>query len=292
MKRAPTLLQFVHGVYLPGHFLSDRTARQLCAVAERFEAWAGPLALPKITESKLTAFLKHLAGLKLEGRTLNNRRQELLTILRYAWKKRYIREIPRDVPRMPQPRRTPAAWTIEEVNRLLAVSARTAGMIGSCRASDWWVALELLLYWSGARPGDALAATPDDVDLRRALWRCNGHKTGKEHLYELHPSCVAAVERIYAPERPRLFYWPYSANHICVAFRRLVKAAGIRYDPRPCQLFYRLRRTNLTYCWAADPAIATRQADHSSPEITRLHYVDPTIARCRTAVDVLPVPRF
>lgn len=287
------LVDFVDRVYLPQRLgLRPRSARQLRTVARQFQGFTGPVPVSQITDDQHTAFLRHLLDIGMEGTTVNSRRRELWTLRSFAYRKRMTGEPPRDVPRAPEHHRTPEAWTVEEVGQLLSYSAGLPGYVGCSRAGAWWPALESLIYWTGARVGDALAAKSDSLDIVRATWRCRASKTGKEHLYDLHPRCVDALKGIYNRERAPLFAWPYSPNHLFVAFRLIVKRAGIRYSGQPRQLFYRLRRTNLSYCWAADPSIAVRQADHSSAEVTRAHYVDPSIAHARSARDVLPVPTF
>jgi integrase len=287
---SPDIATFLETVYLPAHFLGDNSARQLMIVGRQFSEWSGPTPVSDVTEEMVVAFMRHCRNLGNSPATINTKRRGLLTILTFAWKKRYTQELLRDVPKVPEPERIPEAWTIEEVERLLATSARLPGLVGNSRASAWWPALELLLYWTGARIGDVMAATPDSWDANHYEWRCIAAKTGKEHFYLLPQSCILMVAKIFDRTANRLFVWPHSPNHLFVTFRKIVETAGIRYTGRHNELFYRLRRTNLTYCYAADPGIAQRQADHSSLRVTRRHYVDPRIAVERSAVDVLPVP--
>jgi integrase len=199
------------------------------------------------------------------------------------------------LPTVKQPLRLPEAWTVAEVNRLLCQAARQAGHVGPHDAADWWLALILVVYWTGARIGSILAAAPEDWDSAAALLSLRQTKNGRAAVYRLHVQAADALSRIVTRDAARLFVWPHSRWNLFRRFRQIVEAAGV-----PCPthkrfgLFHRLRRTTISYCWAADPGLAQRQADHSSSEITRRHYVDPriVIANSRSAADVLPVPKF
>jgi integrase len=72
--------------------------------------------------------------------------------------------------------------------------------------------------------------------------------------------------------------------------REIVAEAGIRQPAGGRQLFHRLRRTTLSLCAAVDPSVAQRQAGHANYATTLKHYIDPRIARGRSAADVLPEP--
>jgi len=195
------------------------------------------------------------------------------------------------LPRIRVPQPAPEAWTVEQVSRILQTASRWPGRVGRWPARDWWPALLLTVYWTGARIGSILAAKPSDWDGTFLILRHT--KTGKQAVYRLHDQANEAIRRVYDPQSSRLFTWPYHYVHLWKTFRRIVEAAGVPAPKGAGSLFHRLRRTCLTYCWAVDPAIAQRQADHASAEITRRHYVDPRIVQqARTAADVLPVPEY
>lgn len=160
-------------------------------------------------------------------------------------------------------------------------------------AAEWWPAVILSAYWTGARIGSLMAASPKDWEPEAAILTLRKTKNGRTATYRLHRQAADAIGKIYRPDADRLFPWPHGRWTLFRAFRRIVNAAGA-----PCQdgqafgLFHRVRRTTITYCWAADPAIAQRQADHSSAAITRRYYVDRKLIHdtAQSAIDVLPVP--
>jgi len=195
------------------------------------------------------------------------------------------------LPQIKVPPPAPEAWSVEQVGRILQTASQWPGRVGRWPAKDWWPALILVVYWTGARIGSILAAKPSEWDGQYLILRHT--KTGKQAVYRLHEQAAAAIGRVYDPKAERLFAWPHCRTHLFVVFRRIVEAAGVTAPKGTSSLFHRLRRTCLSYCWAADPAVAQRQADHASAEITRRHYIDPRIAQqAKTAADVLPVPEY
>lgn len=197
------------------------------------------------------------------------------------------------LPKIKAPPPIPQAWTIEEVTRLVQTAARLPGHVGRWPAKDWWPALILTLYWTGARIGSVLAARPSDLDFASGMLWLRKTKNGRQKPERLHPQALEAIQKIYDLKAERIFIWPKHPSKIWGAFRKIVLAAGLPWVPYKTGT-YRLKRTCLTYCWAVDPAIAQRQADHANAEITRRHYVDPRIvgALARQAADVLPAPEI
>jgi integrase len=287
-----TLTRLTEEHYLPSRLaMRSRSAYQLRLLVRDFERFAGPVPLCRVTDELVTAWLRWLLARGLSPATANTRRRGINTLRLWAWRQGFVDAPPRWVPRLREPHRVPAAWTVEEISALLRTARRWPGRIGEHAAADWWYALILCIYWTGVRIGDVMAARAGSVDWRAGVWTCLATKTGHEQRYRLHPTCLAALCKLRQPDAQRpLFFWPYSYGHLFVAFRAIVCHAGVRYDGQPRQLFHRLRRTCLSYCWAIDPALAQRQAGHFSAATTWRFYVDPTLTGERSAADVLPVP--
>jgi len=238
---------------------------------------------------ELVTWLQSLQTRGLSPATLAHHRRILQAVLNWGAEQGLCPPI--RLPRIKVPQPTPEAWTIEQVNRILQTASRWPGRVGQWPARDWWPALILTVYWTGARISSILAAKPSDWDGQYLILRHT--KTGKQAVYRLHEQAAEAIRRIYDPQAERLFVWPYHRRRLFAVMRQIIEAAGVPSPKYRRGLFHRLRRTCLSYCWAADPAIAQRQADHASAEITRRHYVDPRIVQAaKTAADVLPVPEY
>jgi len=279
------LLQLAQS-YLACRFVSSRHAEDVLSVCRR-----AALAQTNghINPAELITWLQSLQAQGRSPATLAHHRRILQAVLNWGAEQGLCPPV--RLPRIKVPQPTPEAWTVEQVSRILQAASRWPGQVGRWPARDWWPALLLTVYWTGARIGSILAARPSDWDGQYLVIRHT--KTGKQAVYRLHEQASEAIRRVYDPKAERLFEHPYARWWIFRQFRRIVEAAGVPAPKGAGSLFHRLRRTCLSYCWAADPAIAQRQADHASAEITRRHYVDPRIvSEAKTAADVLPVPDY
>jgi len=268
--------------YLAARIVSVQHAADVLRVCRRAQQ---AQSNGRVCVEELTAWLRSELA-EHPPATVARYRRVLLSVLNWASKQGLCQPVQLPPVRVPPP--VPEAWTLEQLNRILAAASRWPGSVGKVLARDWWPALILTIYWTAARIGSVLAATPSDWQSPFLTLRCT--KNGKAIVCRLHPQACEAIDRIYDPTASRLFFFPYRREWLFDNFRRIVKAAGL--SPAG-GLFHRLRRTCLTYCWLVDPAIAQRQADHSNAEVTRRHYIDPRIVSvARTAADVLPVPHY
>ena len=289
-----TLAEFLREVYLPSRLgLSAGAAEQLAIAVRCLEQCAGfPVGLLDLSESLLTKCLviyrsSHAAA------TTNSKRRAILTLWRSAAESGIISP-PGKVPRCPEPDRLPEAWTITEVERLLATARGLRGNVGTIPRRFWWSALILAIYDTGERVSSVRSVATADCSLseRYVIVRAENQKTNRDRLFWLSDQTIAALAAIHSPSGSLLFPWPYCSSYLWQYFRRLVEAAGLPSSRRGMDLFHRLRRTNISYCAQHSLALAQQQAGHSDPRLTQQRYIDPRIARTRSAVDVLPRPKF
>jgi len=267
--------------YLRRHVAASPSwSAQLTATVGQFEAFAGDLAPDDVTADVVADWLRSLVEAGRSPATVNTRRKCLLLLIG-----------DRDVPKLPEPERLPEAWTVDQVERLVAECRAVEGFFqaNGLKRSIWWSALAITAYWTGARIGALLAVETADVDLAARSMVARRRKTRKEKLYWLPDQAVAAVAPLYDPARERLFPWPHCRRHLWTVFRGIVERAGLPSSTRGMDLFHRLRRTNVSYTAAnGGDDMARRQAGHDSARLTRRHYIDPRIARQESAADVLP----
>ncbi len=109
-----------------------------------------------------------------------------------------------------------------------------------------------------------------------------------DRYYPLGDQATAAIAGHFCPHRDQVFPWPYTRRQLYYKFRRIVTSAGLK-SRKSMGLFHQLRRSNLSYTAACGGIeLAQQQAGHASPATTRASYIDPRIAKQRSAVDVLP----
>jgi integrase len=190
------------------------------------------------------------------------------------------------------PDRTPRAFTMPELDRLLAAAAAEPGYIGPFPAGRWFSALILTLYESGERVA-AVLGTPlecwQSPYLRVPAIVRKGRR--RERLYELSPTTAAEVSMVAASSTTGMvFGWPYAPGTIYGRYGRITARAGFG-SGREFK-FHALRRTTASHLAAAG-VDATAYLGHSSDRITRRSYLDPRItgaSGCKP-IDALPRPR-
>lgn len=281
--------------YLDKHYLPERpglssayNALLRSTVSQLVEFFGQPIEIAELDRSLLTAWANRCLQTGLKPGTVNNRLRMVRTLLLAAYDDGLLDVPPRRVKRLREPHLPPRAWTIDQCRTLLEALAHQPGRIGDVLAGDWWFSLAYTVYWTGARIGAVLAVDAADYEPGVGIV-LRKQKNGQPLWLALPVVCCTAVEKVLPPAG-LIWRWPWHRNLIWIRFRTIVESVGLPCPREHGQLFYRLRRTNLSYCAAEDPALAQRQADHSDVRITMRHYVDPRIARQRSAVDVLPDP--
>lgn len=285
------LLEFLRHVYLPSRIgISPGAAATLERVVRKLYRWAGrAIGVAELSDDLVNQFLLAVSS-QCKPTTVNCYRAKLLALWHKAWKRRMVFDQPRDVSRSKEPKKLPVAWRVEEVAQLVRHCQKLPGMVGDVPASRWWSSLVLTLYWTGARIGAMLQAKSEDLDLAAGtlVIRAEVTKTGIEQFYRLPAECLDALAAIHDPTRALIWTWPHCHRHLWTVFRRIVEASGIRCDRGPRALFYRLRRTSLSYIAAVSIDLARQQGGHVTDAMTIKSYIDPSIAYTRSPADVLP----
>ncbi len=289
--RQQTLREFLEKVYLPGQLnIGARTAREYQSVVKHLVEWAGvDVRLARLSDDMICRYLRH--RLKTDApATVNSHRAKLLALWRCAWRKRLVDDLPRDVPKLREPKRVPVAWTVSEVSRLVAQCRALTGKVGPVPAADFWTSLVLVAWETAERVGALLQAEQQDCDLdhRTLLVRPDTTKTDAGRLYSLGEDTVATIAKILHPDHRLVWHWPHKRRWFFTVFRRIVEGAGLSAGKHN-DLFYKLKRSNLSYTAAGGGIeLARQQAGHDHARTTLRHYVDPRIARQPSARDVLP----
>jgi hypothetical protein len=201
------------------------------------------------------------------------------------------------IPNPPKPRliatlaveqKPPKALTFEDVCRIVNVCRRMTGETCGMSSADFWTSLVLVAYWTGCRIG-ALLKTPS-ANYGNCRIEVGSQKTKKTQCYRLPVSACSAIDKTRPCERKQLWPWDKHRTGIFPPFRSIMESAGLTPPKSGHHLFHAVRRTNISYCAAVDPALAQRQANHSDYATTKRYYVDEAIANERQAADVLPDP--
>lgn len=289
-----SVAEYVRDNYLPSRLDMRRgSAKQLELAAKQFDTFAGK-SVWELSDDLLSRFLRNLLDGGLAESTVVTKRQQLLTVWRHAWKKGRAEQQPRDVPRPHVPERIPRAWTTAQMAAIVRECRGKSGFVAGIPAAAWWSSLALAAYWTGARISALLSTRTADCDLEQGclIIRAQSQKQRTDQFWWLSPQAVESIREHYSGKR--LLVWPHAWHPQTVwkKFRKIVTAAGVPVGKGHCELFYRIRRTSISYAAAVDLELARRQAGHKTSATTLKHYVDPFVVRARSAADVLPRLEF
>lgn len=292
-----TLRRFFDECYLP-HRLADaaETSAQKHRIAiDRLSWFLGcDVTLDMLSEDLLDGWLAWLkrSG-KLTNPSINGYRRAILAQWRYAWRKRKLPELPRDVIEFKESKRLPESWSTDEVGRILRAAGELAGTVGRVPAGRWWQALLLTLYDTGLRIEAVLGleVTQFDRDSRDLVVPAELQKQRAEQSFRLHPDTVAAIAETDPEGRSLLFGGVYCVVTLQRRLREILKAAGLPHGRR--DLFHKMRRTSGTaVAQAMDELAAKAHLGHSSLQVTS-RYLDPRkITRKKAAADVIERPEL
>jgi len=256
--------------------LSPDYCRLLVATVERFSRFLGRRAMVSdLTRATLQGFLAATHG-GFSPVTVNGWRRYLLCLAGYAVEFGRLPAMPFHVKRLREQDPLPEAWPFEEV----------CAIVAAC-PDVWWRSLVLSCFWTAARVGSLMAATP--ADFTGDGLRLRKQKNRRPEWFPLRATCCDLIRQLPG-RRTRLWYWPMHRRTFFIHFRRIVESAGVPAPLTGRQLFHRLRRSTITLCDALDPALAQRQAGHASYATTKRFYVDRQLSRPVYAVNVLADP--
>src|SRR5262245_64430054 len=206
MTTSTTLEDFVRGVYLPAHLgMAASSVAQITISVRLFSITLGKtVTLADLNDGTLIEFLKRYKASGKSEKTVNNKRGDMLAIWRWAHKKEYVNEGPRDVPKLRERRRCPRAWSLEEFCGIVSSARLLRGHVGIWPTADWFEALLLTCYSTAPRISAVMGLKVADVQLDDAVLHMYEPKTGIEAPHRLIPQCVDALRRIWGDGRRKL----------------------------------------------------------------------------------------
>jgi integrase len=290
-----TLAEYLTATYVPAHLgISGGYIEQLTVVVQLLDAWHGqPTRLSSLSDTLLQRFLAHLLRTR-SAATVNSKRRMLLTLWRAAHGDGLVPELPRHVPKLKERRTLPEAWTVAEIERILAVARMQRGCIcDGCGVERryWWPSLLLMLYTTGVRVGASLQIRPADISLsdRYLVLRAEVQKDARPKFCRLSDQSVAAIASVYDPSRDRVWPWPFTEQYLYRSFKRILRQAGVRYGRGRGGLFHKLRRTSGSLI-EANGGDGSRHLGNTRGVFER-HYCDPRVIG-DGQLDRLPRPTF
>lgn len=206
--------------------------------------------------------------------TVRERANRLKSLWRFAAQQGVVTRWPSVSP-TPVPELRPRAYTVEQIRQILDGAGKMTGRVMSIPQADYWRAWVYTSWITGERTGALRKLRWNQVDLERQIMDVPGdiRKTGKAAVYAIDNECCHLLGRL-GPQVGLLFPWDRSDSRFYAKFNELLILSGLQ--PGRKNQTQRIRRSHLTY-WMMSGGNATDRAQHSSPGVTRKHYIDATM---------------
>ncbi len=233
-----------------------------------------------ITDFNVSEINLFLDWLKLNRKpdTFRTTRGGLLTLWKFAIDQGFTSIHPNGLRKVRIRRRSPTAWTPEELTKLIQTVSEPNAW-SSCRLPSgipqgiWWESIIRAAYDTGMRLGDLLSASPNQITVMKdaAIIRYVANKTGDEFFRSLRPRTWYAVQQTINCNRkhPSLI-WPFwKQDTFYDHFTQIVAKAAIRTGT-----FRWIRRTSVTWADIMTPGLGQQVAGHKSERVTSESYRD------------------
>ncbi len=271
---------------------NPQTVYQYDLNLQRFEDFlARPPLLSDLTDEAIATCMAWLKSKgKLSAASIGKFRDNFCYIWKYLNARRFLDTLPTIDP-VPEPIRTPRAWTADELERLWQTIARLPGQVCGIPTNLFFLSLHQVLWNTGGRISETITAEWSDVDFAGGylLVRAEKRKGSRaDKLSKLTPYTVAILRQMLLPERrliwplPRGVWWLYRAE------KQILKAAGLPTDGREFS-FHTMRKSVASHVKAAG-GDAQQALGHYDKRMTDQVYIDPRVAGQQFASDFLFQP--
>lgn len=253
--------------YLDGRSVSVAYAKHVRAIAKR----AGTIG-----SERLNRFLSRRLE-QVSGITARNERTILLSVWCHAYHTGKVDEAPRGIGKLRAKRRPTKAWTIPQLQTLIATTKKHDGH--SLRSgADRGVFLRcwvLLGYECGARMGDLFAFRREHLDGDTLAWTQS--KTGDPLTRPLTPACLTAIDAMLSGSPDgTILGWACRRRQATRLMRELIDQAGIGGTSKW------LRRSGATHCEMEQAGAGRLHLGHRSPALFEQAYCDWAQLRTKT----------
>ena len=229
-----------------------------------------------LDDDVLSAFIASLVRKGLAIKTANERAGRIASLWTWLAKRNVVKTFP-TFSKLREPRRTPKAWTQEEIGKLFRSCDTEGGHVAGIKARSWWTALHYVLWNTGARLGEILSIRWEWVNLTTGAVHIPGEfrKGGlNDAFYRLSLEALEVLEEIREPIRELVFPWDRSPTMLWLRYKKILERAGL--PTKRGDMFHKLRRSVASHMEAAGHS-STRALGHASAETTRKSYLDPEI---------------
>jgi integrase len=285
-ESSPLLLDFYQAVYVKRLQRANRHSRYQfeSAVARLGCVLSRPPRVADLNEENILMVMNAISAKGRSPATANSVRKKLVALMNCAASRRLI--VACDVPAFAEYKRTPTAWRLEQLDKLIKSCAGETGTIADIPARLWWECLMRLFWDTALRIGVTLRIRWEHVNLNDAvLLAVAEHQKDKEdQQFLLGSDTVEALRAIEKPMRRLILPWLKDRSMLWYDYSRILARAGLPAGRR--DKFHKNRRSTASW-FEHRGGNATELLGHSSRRTTKA-YLDPTIVQRTHASQILP----
>jgi integrase len=246
--------------YMNNHIVSKEYESNVYRIAKRCKY---------ISKDVVNNYLKDRLT-KASSITVKSERTMLLTLWNYAYENNLVKFAPKNIVSI-KARKTPTkAWTIDECKMLIDKSYEfdnisKRGVPLGCFIRAWL----LLGYESGARFGDLLTFTIDNIDSNILRWTMS--KTGDPMTKVLSSACVDSINELLSyksSDDNKILGWLCGKRRAQIIMYDFLKFCNIKGSSKF------LRRSGATHIEINQPGMAKFHLGHRSSGLAEKSYID------------------
>jgi Phage integrase family/Phage integrase SAM-like domain len=276
-----TLRNFLRDVYVPRRMVGCKplSARDYVQAIDALRDFvACEPTVDQLTDDLLEGFAAWCLRSGSSPVTVNGRVTRLCTLWRFAYRKKLVETLPRDIQKLRVPKRVPEAWSVDQFGMILASASEGPGTFEGMPASLWWTGFLFVLYDTGLRVSALLKLDAAALDVGTGWLTVppDLQKNGSGQAFRLHAQTLDALIRFPRTSKLLPCPWREPKGPLTRWFKQILKRAGLPHGRR--DMFHRIRRTTATLVDnVAGLEAAKQQLGHSSPSVTK-RYVDPRLS--------------
>lgn len=285
-----SLWRFFQQVYKPTRLVGRTSGKKYQTEVRRLAKYLGRAPMVSdLTDAVLIGVQKWLLENGYSASTVNGTTVALRTLWREAHQNGLLETMPR-VGKVPEPKRLPEAWSLEELGRMIDATNTLRGTFRGLLKAFYFRAYILLAYETALRARAIRCIRTDQLDLSTGWLTVPAENTKArvEQRFRLTADTCEAIRKIWDARRPVLFPGAQKMQRINAVLGRILEVAGLPNNSKTKT--HKLRRTCATQLTvAAGIGAAVKQLGHSSETVTR-GYVDPRFLSEHDLTGVLPSP--
>jgi integrase len=220
---------------------------------------------------------------QLAAKTVNERAGRIIAMWNWLARKRLVDAFP-CVEKIPEPKRAPRAWTIDQLQLIFREFLSCRGRICGIPTSLWLRGLCGFLWNTSERIGATLKCDWSMLDTSRGsiLVPAEIRKRGQsDEVYMLWPEVLAILDEIRKYGNHLIFPTDFEKSALYHRYKKVLKRANLPHGRS--NMFHCMRVSHATWTQALG-GNATQALRHANAATTKRHYIDGSIVNQQQSV--------